>query len=91
MATVSIDYKNVKLVLDNQYELCVSADLFNGLKHLGNKTVIVNIKGKTKIQIQAEAAEMFKNVTRTILESIPETIDIPSSIPDFKLNVEYNE
>ena len=43
MATALIDYKNVRLVLDNQYELCISADLFNGAELLGNKTVIVNI------------------------------------------------
>jgi len=89
MPTKTISFKNVRLVLNNQYELYISCEMWNGALKLGETCVIVNVLGKTKAEITDEAKVMLKEAAATELKKVPVVIDIPSSVPNFNLSVDY--
>jgi len=89
MPTTLISYKNISLVLCNEYELYIRAEMWDGAAKIGETCVIVNVLGKTKAEITDEAKIMLKAAAAAELKKVPIVIDIPSSVPNFNLSVDY--
>jgi len=86
-----INFKNVSLRVSNQHELYVECYLYDGTTKIGDGKAIVDLRGKTLVQVRDEAKNQLMSNAKQVLETIVPVYNIPDSVPNFSMDVEYEE